>query len=135
MSEIDFGFQPELLQKLPDTRASDVGMSEVLSGVDSTSFVKERIEELRRLISRSAGEPRWKLFAEGLSLSSKTDLETLQVLGGNLFYVPYFITKLSRNSESRYLVLDRSGKEDPRLSLELMNNTRFRDIVDAHLSA
>ena len=135
VSEIDFGFQPELLQELPETRTSDVSMSEVLPRADSTSFVKERIEELRRLISRNAGEPRWKLFAEGLSLSSKTDLETLEVLGGNLFYVPYFISKLSRNSESRYLVLDRSGKEDSRLTLELMNNTRFRDIVDARLSA
>ncbi len=135
VSEIDFGFQSELIQRLPETRTSDVSMSAVLSGADSTSFVKERIEELRRLISRNAGEPRWKLFAEGLSLSSKTDLETLEVLGGNLFYVPYFIAKLSRNSESRYLVLDRSGKEDSRLTLELMNNTRFRDIVDARLSA
>ena len=135
MSEIDFGFQPELLQKLPETRTSDVSVSAVLSGLDSTSFVKERIEELRRLISRNAGELRWKLFAEGLSLSSKTDLETLEVLGGKLFYVPYFIAKLSRNSESRYLVLDRSGKEDSRLTLELMNNTRFRDSVDARLSA
>ena len=135
LSEIDFGFQPALLQKLPETRTSDVGISEVLPGVDSTSFVKERIEELRRLISRNVGEPRWKLFAEGLSLSSKTDLETLEVLGGKLFYVPYFIAKLSRNSESRYLVLDRSGKEDSRLTLELMNNTKFRDIVDARLSA
>src|SRR6266571_3980189 len=135
LSEIDFGFQPALLQKLPETRTSDVGISEVLPGVDSTSFVKERIEELRRLISRNAAEPRWKLFAEGLSLSSKTDLETLEVLGGKLFYVPYFIAKLSRDSESRYLVLDRSGKEDSRLTLELMNNTRFREIVDARLSA
>src|SRR5437867_1193773 len=101
LSEIDFGFQPELLLKLPETRTSDVSMSEVLPRADSTSFVKERIEELRRLISRNAGEPRWKLFAEGLSLSSKTDLETLEVLAGKLFYVPYFIAKLSRNSESR----------------------------------
>ena len=135
LPEIDFGFQPEILQKLPDIKKSDIGMSEVLSGADSTSFVKERIGELRRQISSNTGEPRWKLFADGLRLSSKTDLESLEILGGNLFYVPFFIAKLSRDSESRYLAWDRYGKEDSRLTLELMNNTKFRDMVDARLTA
>ena len=135
LSEIDFGFQPEILQKLPEIKKSDIGLSEVLSGADSTSFVKERIGELRRQISTNSGEPRWKLFADGLRLSSKTDLETLEVLGGNLFYVPFFIAKLSGDSESRYLAWDRYGKEDSRLTLELMNNTKFRDMVDVRLTA
>jgi len=131
LPEVDFGFQPELLQKLPETRRSDLASSEVIAGLDSTSPVKGRIEELRKLLAEveeeqkgqlepgrkaqssasSSGtvdalkrvtETRWKAFAEGLGLSSKRALETLEVLDGSLFYVPYFIAKFARGSETRY---------------------------------
>ncbi len=133
--EIDFGFQPELLQELPATRKSDVDVSEILTGVDSISFINERIVELRRLISSGKAEERWKLFAQGLKLSSKIDLDTLELLDASLFYIPYYIAKLCRDSESRYLTWDRSGKEDSRLTLELMSNPRFRDLVENQLTA
>ncbi len=163
LADVDFGFQPEFLQRLAESGKSEVDPSELITGLESTTFVKRKIDDLRRLLAEEANqkgerelarkntgskqnsaeavdalrrmkEARWKIFADGLKLSSTQDLETLEVLDGTLFYIPYFIAKLSRGPESRYLAWDRFGKEDLRITLELARNTKFRDLVEARLN-
>ena len=73
---------------------------------------------------------RWKIFSEGLNLPSKIDVGTFEFLEANLFYIPYYIVKLSRGRESRYLVWNRAGKEDETITDELMKNRKFRDLVE-----
>lgn len=75
---------------------------------------------------------RWKMFADGLRLPPKLDLDSLEVLEGSLFYLPYFIAKLSCGGEARYLVWNREGKEDDTIADELAKNHKFRALVDAH---
>ena len=78
---------------------------------------------------------RWKLFSDGLKLPSKIDLDTFEFLEGNLFYMPYYIIKLSRDRESRYLVWNRVGKEDETIADELMKNRKFRDLLETRRAA
>jgi len=78
---------------------------------------------------------RWKLFSDGLKLPSKIDLDTFEFLEGNLFYIPYYIIKLSRDRESRYLVWNRVGKEDETIADELMKNRKFRDLLETRRAA
>ncbi len=89
--------------------------------------VKENLDHLKK-----TRESRWKIFAEGLKLPSKIDLDKFEFLEGNLFYVPYFIAKLSRGGESRFLVWDREGKENDNIADELMKNNKFRDLIQSH---
>src|ERR671925_1194044 len=91
--------------------------------------IKDNIDHLKK-----ARETRWKMFADGLKLPSKIDLDTLEVIEGGLFYMPYFIVKFTRGGESRFLVWDREGKENESLAEELMKNRQFRDLVQSHVT-
>lgn len=91
--------------------------------------IKENIDHLKK-----TRETRWKMFADGLKLPSKIDLETLEPLEGNLFYMPYFVARFSRGGESRFSVWDRAGKENDTIAEELMRNNKFRDLVQSHIS-
>ncbi len=94
---------------------------------DSTAAtLNDHIERLRK--TRSS---RWKIFADGLRLPAKTDPNTVELREGNVFYMPYFVVKLSRSGESRYLVWDRRGRECDLISDELMRNQRFRELVES----
>jgi len=91
--------------------------------------IKENIDHLRR-----TRETRWKMFADGLKLPSRIDLEKFEFLEGSLFYMPYFVARFSRGGESRFLVWDRSGKENETIAEELMKNGRFRELVQSHVT-
>src|SRR5213083_342418 len=89
--------------------------------------IKDSIDHLKK-----TRETRWKMFADGLKLPSKIDLEKLELLEGSLFYMPYYIVWFSRRGESRFLVWDREGKENDAIADELMKNSRFRDVIQSH---
>jgi hypothetical protein len=89
--------------------------------------LKENIEYLRKTKLL-----RWKMFADGLQLPPKLDLDRLELLDGTLFYMPYFIAKLSSGGERRYLVWNREGKEDDTIADEITKNNKFRALVEAH---
>jgi len=89
--------------------------------------LKETIESLRK-----TKLSRWKMFADGLHLPQKLDLDKLELLDGTLFYMPYFIAKLSRGGERRYIVWNREGKEDDTIADELAKNHKFRELIEAH---
>jgi len=89
--------------------------------------LKENIEFLRKTKLL-----RWKMFADGLRLPQKLDLDALELLEGTLFYLPYFIAKLSSGGGPRFLVWNHVGKEDDTISDELTKNHRFRDLVEVH---
>jgi hypothetical protein len=91
--------------------------------------IKENIDHLKR-----TRETRWKMFADGLKLPSKIDLEKFELLEGNLFYMPYFVARFSRGGESRFLVWDRAGKENETIAEELMKNGRFRELVQSYVT-
>jgi hypothetical protein len=90
--------------------------------------IKENIDHLKR-----TRETRWKMFADGLKLPSKIDLEKFELLEGNLFYMPYFVARFSRGGESRFLVWDREGKENETIAEELTKNGKFRELVQSHI--
>jgi hypothetical protein len=90
--------------------------------------IKENIDHLKR-----TRETRWKMFADGLKLPSKIDLEKFELLEGNLFYMPYFVARFSRGGESRFLVWDREGKENETIAEELTKNGKFREFVQSHI--
>src|SRR5881409_3960509 len=69
--------------------------------------IKENIDHLKK-----TRETRWKMFADGLKLPSKIDLEKFELLEGGFFYIPYFVARFSRGGESRFLVWDRNGREN-----------------------
>ncbi len=89
--------------------------------------MKENIDHLRK-----TRESRWKMFADGLKLPSKIDIEKLEFLEGTLFYMPYFMAKLTRGDESRFLVWDREGKENDNIADELTKNNKFRELIESH---
>ncbi len=91
--------------------------------------IKENIDHLKQ-----TREARWKMFADGLKLPSKIDLEKFGFLEGNLFYMPYFVTRFSRGGESRFLVWDRAGKENETIAEELMRNNKFRELVQSYVA-
>jgi len=91
--------------------------------------IKENIDHLKR-----TRETRWKMFADGLKLPSRIDLEKFELLEGNLFYMPYFVARFSRGGESRFLVRDRAGKENETIAEELMKNGRFRELVQSYVA-
>lgn len=93
----------------------------------SRENLKENIEFLRK-----TKLSRWKMFADGLQLPPKLDLDKLELMDGTLFYMPYFIAKLSRGGERRYIVWNREGKEDDIIADELTKNHKFRELIEAH---
>jgi hypothetical protein len=106
-------------------------LSKEYSSLPETDHVrtdlKENIDHLR-----NTRETRWKMFADGLKLPSKIDLEKLELLEGSLFYMPYFITKFTRGGESRFLVWNREGKPSESIADELTKNAKFRELVQSH---
>ncbi len=92
--------------------------------------LKENIDHLRK-----TREMRWKMFADGLKLPSRVDLEKIELLEGNLFYMPYFIVRFSSTGESRFFVWDREGKENEPLAEELARNNRFRELVQSYATS
>ena len=92
--------------------------------------IKESIDHMR-----NTRETRWKMFADGLKLPSKIDLEKLELLEGKLFYMPYFIVRFTSGGESRSLVLDREGKENETIAEELEKNSKFRELVHSHMTS
>ena len=89
--------------------------------------IKDSIDHLKK-----TRETRWKMFADGLKLPSKVDLEKLELLEGSLFYMPYYIAWFSRRGESRFLVWDREGKENDAIADELTKNSKFRELIQSH---
>jgi hypothetical protein len=87
--------------------------------------LKENVEFLRKTKLL-----RWKMFADGLQLPPKLDLDKLELLDGTLFYIPYFVAKFSRGGEARYVVWNREGKEDDTIADELAKNHKFRDLIE-----
>jgi len=75
------------------------------------------------------------MFADGLKLPSKIDLETFEFLEGSVFYMPYFLARFSRGGESRFLAWDRGGKENDTIEEELTKNSKFRDLVQSHIGS
>ena len=73
------------------------------------------------------------MFADGLQLPSRFDLDKLELLDGTLFYMPFFIAKLCRGGERRYIVWNREGKEDDTIADELTKNHKFRDLIETHV--
>jgi len=103
---------------------------ESLTKTDSArQEIKENIDHMKK-----TRETRWKMFSDGLRLPSKIDLEKLELLEGNLFYIPYFVTRFSRGGESRFLVWDREGKENETIAEELTKNGRFRELVQTRIA-
>jgi hypothetical protein len=167
LREVDFGFDPSLKELLPQLIELELESGSVVPGLDSTTLVQERLDEVKRLLSdyekqlenlqgrkgnsskdnpdratlkehidhlEEARSSRWKMFSDGLSLPSKIDSNSLELLDGSLFYIPYFIVKLSRGGESRFLVWDRHGKENDLISDELTKNRKFRELVETRLA-
>src|SRR3989449_5017858 len=92
--------------------------------------IKENIDHLKK-----TRDMRWKMFADGLKLPSKIDLETFEFLEGSVFYMPYFLARFSRGGESRFLAWDRGGKENDTIEEELTKNSKFRDLVQSHIGS
>ena len=165
LREVDLDFYPELAPFGPLMIEIRSRIDKVVEGVDSTALPRERLEELKIILSdydnrlldlanrydsmaqsdplreeikdnidhlKETRETRWKMFADGLSLPSRVDLETIEFLDGSLFYMPYFIVRFARSGETRFLVWDREGKPNETLAEELMKNGRFRDLVLSH---
>jgi hypothetical protein len=115
----DYGHQLEELSNQYDS----------LTKTDRTrQEIKENIDHMKK-----TRETRWKMFADGLKLPSKVDLEKLELIEGSLFYIPYFVTRFSRGGESRFLVWDRGGKENETIAEELMKNGKFRDLIRSYV--
>jgi hypothetical protein len=91
--------------------------------------VKENIDHMKK-----TRETRWKMFADGLKLPSKVDLEKFELLEGGLFYIPYFVARFSRGGESRFLVWDRGGRENETIAEELTKNGKFRELVQSYIA-
>ena len=71
------------------------------------------------------------MFSDGLGLPAKLDLDSLELIDGTLFYLPYFVAKLSRGGESRFLVWDHQGKEDETVADEMKKNHKFRALIES----
>jgi hypothetical protein len=168
LREANFGFDPRLVALAPMLADIEEDSKLVISGVDSTVLVSERLAELKNLLRdyevqseerlkqyetlpkesparenlkeniefmRKTKLLRWKMFAEGLQLPPRLDLDKLELLNGTLFYMPYFIAKLSRGGERRYIVWNREGKEDDTIADELTKNHKFRDLIEAQANS
>ena len=125
----------ELLDELRKTLSEyDRRLLELSSLFDSLQKTDSRRDELRDNIDhlKKTRETRWKIFADGLRLPSRTDLDKLEVLEGNLFYMPYFVVEFRQGTYSRFLAWDRQGKESEVIADELTKNEKFRRLVQSH---
>ncbi len=124
----------ELKKLLSDHDTELAELSKQIEGYPKDSAtrqtLKEHLENLRRTKAL-----RWKNFSDGLKLPSKADLQTFELLEGSLFYIPYFVAKLSRGVESRYLVWDRASKENDTITDELMKNRKFRELIESNVAS
>jgi hypothetical protein len=167
LREVNLGFYPELVSLLPQLAEAEADSGSVIQGVDSTTLVSERLDELRRMLAeydheleelakqhdsltktdhtrrdiqenfdhlKKTRETRWKMFADGLKLPSKIDLEGFEFLEGNLFYIPYFVVRFSGGGESRFMVWGRDGKENETIAEELTKNSKFRDLIQSRVT-
>src|SRR5207245_2469527 len=165
LREANLGFDPRLVALAPMLVDMKEDPKSVVSGVDSTVLVSERLAELKNLLReyevqseerlkqyealpkespareslkenieflRKTKLLRWKMFADGLQLSPRLDLDKLELLDGTLFYMPFFIAKLVRGGERRYVVWNREGKEDDTIADELTKNHKFRALIETH---
>jgi hypothetical protein len=168
LREADFGFDPRLVALAPMLVNLEADSGSVISGVDSTLLVSERLAELKNLLReyevqseerlkqyeslpkesptrenlkenieflRKTKLLRWKMFADGLQLPPKLDLDELELLDGTLFYMPFFIAKLSSGGVRRYIVWNREGKEDDTIADELTKNHKFRGLIEIHANS
>lgn len=125
----------EMLDELRKTLFEyDQRLIELSSQHDSLEKTDHRRDDLKDNIDhlKKTRETRWKIFADGLRLPARTDLDKLEVLEGNLFYIPYFIVELKQERESRFLVWDRQGKESDPIADELAKNEKFRRLVQSY---
>jgi hypothetical protein len=165
LREVDLDFYPELSALAPLMMDIRFNSDSVVQGVDSTVLVRERLEDLKEMLSNydnqllelakqydsmpqtdpmrqevkdnidhlhRTRENRWRMFADGLNMPSRMDLETIEFLEGSLFYMPYFIVRFVRGGESRFLVWDREGKPNEPIADELMRNGKFRELILSH---
>lgn len=109
------------------------GLSKQYDSLSKTDRAKQEIKENIDHLKKTR-ETRWKMFADGLKLPSKIDLEKFELLEGNLFYVPFFVARFSRGGESRFFVWDREGKENETIAEELMKNGKFREVVQSQIA-
>ena len=166
LREVNLGFYHEMISLLPQLAEIEPDSGSVIQGVDSTTLVSERLNEMKTMLSdydrqlgelssqhdslkktdparqevkenvdhlKKTRETRWKMFADGLKLPSKIDLEKFELLEGSLFYVPYFVARFSRGGESRFLVWDREGKENETIADELTRNGKFRELIQSYV--
>jgi len=124
----------ELKTMLSDYDKQLLELSKQHDSLTKTDRAKREIEENIDHLQKTR-EMRWKMFADGLKLPSKIDLEKFELVEGNLFYMPYFLAKFSRGGESRFSVWDRKGKENDTIAEELMKNNKFRDLVQSRIRA
>lgn len=117
------GFDNQLLElsrRYESLSSSDGARADVKNSID---FMKK------------TRETRWKMFADGLKLPSKVVLEKIELLEGNVFFIPYFIVGFSSGGESRFLVWDRDGKENEVIGDEVMKNEKFRALIRDHIAS
>jgi len=107
-------------------------LSKQYDSLTKTDHAKQEIKENLDHLKKTR-DTRWKMFADGLKLPSKIDLETFEFLEGSVFYMPYFLARFSRGGESRFLAWDRGGKENDTIEEELTKNSKFRDLVQSHI--
>lgn len=125
----------EMLDELRNTLSEyDRRLLDLSSQYDSLEKTDDRRNDLKDNIDhlKKTREMRWKIFADGLKLPSRTDLDKLEVLEGNLFYMPYFMVELKQERDSRFLVWDRHGKESDPIAEELAKNEKFRRLVQSY---
>ena len=167
LREVNLGFYPELVPLMHQLTDLETDSGSVIQGVDSTTLVSERLDDLRRMLSeydnrlemlskqydslaktdhtrqeikenidhlKKTRGTRWKMFADGLKLPSKIDLEKFELLEGNLFYIPFFVARFSRGGESRFLVWNRDGRQNETIAEELTKNSKFRELVQSHIA-
>jgi len=112
-----------------DDRLHD--LSQQYNSLSSTDPLRQEIKDNVDHMKRTRGA-RWKMFADGLKLPAIVDLNTIEFLGGSLFYMPYFIVRFARGGEFRFLVWDREGKPNEPIADELNKNSKFRDLILSH---
>jgi hypothetical protein len=92
--------------------------------------LKDNIDHLR-----NTREARLRMFADGLKLPANINLDSVEFLEGDLFYMPYFIVRFARGGELRFLVWDREGKPNESIADELNKNSKFRDLILSHAAS
>src|SRR5438046_9720392 len=84
----------ELKNLLRDYEVQSEERSEQYEALAKESPTRENLKENIEFL-RKTKVLRWKMFADGLQLPTKLDLDKLDLVDGTLFSVPYFIAELS----------------------------------------